>query len=92
MQLVKTEIGYQKVLLGALNASPSKLLDSEDLDKIIALAPNQYYHISREREREREKKRHTFISLFSLNILIRKSILSLHNAVKSSCISITCGI
>ena len=41
--LLKTEIGSQEILLGALYLSPSKLLDPEDLDKLIALAPNKKF-------------------------------------------------
>ena len=38
--LVKTKIGNHEVLLVALFLSPSKLIDLEDFDKLIALAPN----------------------------------------------------
>jgi hypothetical protein len=41
--LVKMEIGSQEILLVALYQSPSKLLDSKDLDKLIALASNKKF-------------------------------------------------
>ena len=41
--LVRTKIGSQEVLLGALYQSPSKLPDLADLDKLIALAPNKKF-------------------------------------------------
>ena len=41
--LVRTKIGNHEVLLSAIYLSPSKLLDLEDFDKLIALAPNHKF-------------------------------------------------
>ena len=38
--LVRTKLGNYKVLLSELYLSPSKLINLEDFDKLIVLAPN----------------------------------------------------
>jgi hypothetical protein len=40
---LKTEIGSKEILLGAVYQSPSKLLEPEYLDKLIALALNKKF-------------------------------------------------